>query len=526
MQQPSITVLEKNAVSALNRGDFKSLEALSAAILAKDSARADAWFFLSIVAEVRGQIQIAHSHIDKALSCDAGNTEYLTQKAKLFSAVNDIKYALEYADLALANKPNSAVVLDALGVIYNRNDCQHKARQVFRLAIDKKSNNPQYHFNLAAVEKYLGNEEQAELHYETAIQLNPLFCRAHWALSELEKNKPSPKRIDRLLTLSRNNTLNEVDNLYIAHALSREFEKQGDYFSAFNHLTQAKKKRRLTLGYDISRDESLFSQIQATFFKPITINNTSELGEDTIFVLGMPRSGTTLVERIIASHSQIHSLGELRDFQQAVKSVSKSHTKALLDEDTLAKAMVGSSNSIGEYYLNLIKHRKGNEKYFIDKMPLNFLYIGFIVNALPKAKIICLRRNPLDTIVSNYRQLFAVGFSYYNYHYSLEDTARYFALFHHLMEFWQDLFKARIYSVDYENLVSNPEPEIRSLFFFLAIPFEEQCLHFHKSKAPVTTASANQVRQPIYQSSVARWKHYDSFLGDAKKILTEQGVHY
>ena len=526
MLNPAIVSLKKSAEAALNGGDIKSLAQRSAELLAIDSTYADAWFFLSIVDEARGQWQKALALVDKALQLDNTNTEYITQKAKLFSLTNLREQAIACADQALALQPTNASVLDTLGVIYNRCDRQDRARRVLVRAVDLKPDNAQFHFNLAAVEKYLGNDVQAELHYEEAIKIKPTFCRAHWALSELEKNKASTKRLQRLQGLASDKNLPDIDKLYIAHAISREYEKQDEYDTAFQTLLNAKENRRRSLGYNIDTDKQLFAQINSVFSTNSFTEIDSDLGEDTIFVLGMPRSGTTLVERIVASHSQVRSLGELPDFQRTVKLISQSKTKPLLDMDTLSKAYSKSPRVIGEQYLKTIQGRKGTEQYYIDKMPLNFLYIGFIAQALPKAKIICLCRNPLDTIVSNFRQLFAVNFSYYNYHYSIEDTARYYVLFNQLMTYWRSLLGERLYFAEYESLVNNPEAEVKAMFSYLAIPFEVECLNFHNSRAPVTTASASQVRQPIYNTSIARWKRYENYLTEVKSILNAAGIKY
>ncbi len=177
---------------------------------------------------------------------------------------------------------------------------------------------------------------------------------------------------------------------------------------------------------------------------------------------------------------------------------------------------------IGARYLASVAGRLAKSGRFIDKMPLNFLYVGFILNALPNAKVVCLRRNPLDTCLSNFRQLFAIHFSYYNYHYDLTDTAGYYILFDELMSHWRTAYGERIYEV----LTAEPETQVRALLDYLELLWDPACLEFHSNTTAVATASTMQVRQPIYQTSVARWKKYEPQLRDVKAMFDRHGIDY
>jgi hypothetical protein len=181
---------------------------------------------------------------------------------------------------------------------------------------------------------------------------------------------------------------------------------------------------------------------------------------------------------------------------------------------------------LGGSYAGMLGDRVPTGKYFIDKLPLNFFCVGFIMAALPAAKVICLRRNPLDTILSNYRQLFALNFSYYNYHYDLADTARFFVEFDRLMTFWQSQFRERFFQLHYESLVEEPESTIREVLKYLQLDWEPECLEFHQQDGAVATASASQVRQPLYSTAVARWKKYEKHLAPAMEVLDKAGIDY
>ena len=198
----------------------------------------------------------------------------------------------------------------------------------------------------------------------------------------------------------------------------------------------------------------------------------------------------------------------------------------MLDEEVIRAAVGASQEAIGADYLQAVRARGHAAGRFVDKMPLNFLYVGFILRALPAAKIVVLRRNPLDTVMSNFRQLFAINFSYYNYHYDLMDTALYYVQFHELMTHWQTLFGERIYTLSYEQLTSHAEEETRALLDYVDLPWDPACLSFHDNPGAVATASTMQVREPIYTRAVARWKKYEAHLGDVKRLFDRHNVRY
>jgi len=233
----------------------------------------------------------------------------------------------------------------------------------------------------------------------------------------------------------------------------------------------------------------------------------------------MPRTGTTLVERIISQHSDVTSAGELQHFGLLVKKMSKNTSKRMIDADTVTAAQQINFTELGKAYIDSTRAITGKTARFVDKMPLNVLYVGFILQALPNAKIICLDRNPLDTIVSNFRQLFAVNQSHYSYAYDLQSTTEYYLLFKELAELWLEIFPDNFYFINYEKLVNEPLNEAKQLIDFCGLDWQEQCINIHQNSAPVATASALQVRSPINNHSVGNWKKYDAYLDVVKKVL-------
>lgn len=524
--------LHQQAIQAINEGEYARCEALCAQVLHIDERMADSWFLRAMCFSGMQQVQKALANLLKALRLSPRNPEYLAQYAKLCLLVNDQVRASEAAKRVLLHAPSDALTLDTVGVVFTKLSDYSNAYNALKGAVAAKPDHPQFNFNLASAAHFLGKSAEAEHYYQAAISIKPNFARAHWALSELHKNNSNktqqPKVLERLLN-SPDTTAE--DELYLCHTLARIKEDAGDYAGSFNLLKRGKSRFGQQLDYTWKHDEALFNSIKESFPLPQSHNEQASckkplLGEEAIFVLGMPRSGTTLVERILSTHSEVESLGELQNFAMTVKQLSNSKTANVLDIDVSAKARDLNRSELGQGYLNSLLSRSGEKPRFIDKTPLNFLQLGFICESLPAAKIVLVRRNPMDTCLSNFRQLFAVSFSYYNYQYSIKDTAHYYRLFDDLMSFWTHLYQDRIYVLDYERLIENPEVESQSLISFCGLDWEENCLKFYENKTVVATASAMQVREPMYKSSLARWRKYESDLAEAKAIFDAAGIEY
>ncbi|ROH93115.1 sulfotransferase family protein [Stagnimonas aquatica] len=483
---------------------------------------AEAHFLRGMLATELRQWSPAITALRQALSIDAAQERYWTQLARLLALSQRIPEALDAAEQALRLQPQQAWSLDTLGVVYSRANLHARAATLFRQACGLEPGNPHYQFNLASALKFLGDFDSAETAYEACLSADPGYWKAYPPLSQLRTQTPERNhraRYEALLPRA-----DSVDaQLQLHMALAKECEDLGEPNLAFQHLLRGKSAKRASLAYDCAEDARLFSALHQ-YFAGAGLHGEGVASPEPIFVVGMPRTGTTLVERILSSHTQVHSAGELQNLGLAIKRASGSRTPRLLDAETLAGLHGTPARQIGEAYLASTRPGTGHTPRFVDKMPLNFLYAGFIAQALPKAKIICLRRHPLDTCLSNFRQLFALQFSYYNYSYDLLDTGRYYLLFERLMEFWQQRFPGAILELQYEALVAAPEAETRRLLDWCGLPWEDACLHFERNAAPVSTASAVQVRQPIYRSSVDRWKQLATELQPLRQLLLAGGV--
>jgi hypothetical protein len=310
---------------------------------------------------------------------------------------------------------------------------------------------------------------------------------------------------------------------YLNMALAKEYEDLSSFSKAFEHLVRGKSAAREGRRYSIQRDRALFERLTRAFPEP----QPESMGDPTdepIFVVGMPRSGTTLVERILSSHPDVYAAGELQNFAAALQHASGSHAPVLFDSEINTRASTLDWKRIGADYLLSTRPATAHKPRFIDKLPHNFLYLGFIARALPNARIICLRRNPMDTCLSNFRQLFDQTSASFDYSYDLLDTGKYFVLFDHLMAHWLRVFPERILEIGYETLVDAQETCTRQLLKFCGLPWHDACLHFENNPAPVATFSTTQVRTPMYRTANGRWKNYETQLVDLRRLLIESAI--
>jgi hypothetical protein len=306
-------------------------------------------------------------------------------------------------------------------------------------------------------------------------------------------------------------------------SLAKEYEDLGRFPEAFGHYVRGKAAAGADNAYTIAKDERLFAAITDSFpDAPSTAQGYPT--EEPIFIIGMPRSGTTLVERIISSHPDVYSAGELLNFPMAMKFLSGSRTAPLIDLETVERSRELDWEALGKTYLGSTRPATGHTARFVDKLPHNFLYAGHIARALPKARIVCLRRDPMDTCLSNFRQLFAPKSPYFDYSFDLLDTGRYYVLFDRLMAHWQKVLPGRILEVNYEALVEDQEQHSRHLIDFCGLEWNDACLRFEENPSPVATASAVQVRAPMYRNAVKRWKKYGEQLDPLRQLLIDAGI--
>ena len=392
----------------------------------------------------------------------------------------------------------------------------------YQSLIAKDANNALLPLLLGHVFKTIGQQQEAIDSYLTAVELNKSFGDPYWSLANLKTFSFPQELIEQMLFQVTQPTGNNEDVVHLHFALGKAFENQQAFERSFEHYRLGNQIKRDMVNYDSEMMANNFS-LQKKFFTPSQVNKLHDVGDparDPIFILGLPRTGSTLVEQILSSHSQIDGTLELPNILAYVQELNGrkfKHTDARYPK-ILEELSAEELAHFGQRYLKETQiHRKG-APYFIDKMPNNFRHIGLIKTILPNAKIIDTRRQPLSCCFSVYKQLFAEG---QEFSYSFDDIAKYYQGYLELMAHWHQVYPKQILTLDYESLVASPTETITKLFDYIGLPLEAACLEFYKTKRAVRTASSEQVRQPINQKGVEQWKCYELYLAELKRILAQ-----
>lgn len=509
------------AVRFLSQRDYQQAHRCCVEVIQQFGPHAHAYFLLGIIHIEIGQIEKAIALLTKSNEIKNRPITF-AYLAKCFALKGDMQQALEFVSCAPVESLTRALDLDTVGVSLSRVGLHEDAIAYFEKALALASANPQYHYNYAVSCKFAGKFELARKHFEQAIDSQPNFFQAHFALSDLGGVSPESNHLARLEPLVEKVKENPDARLHVGHALAKEYEALGDYTRAFEALNHAKAPQKARSENTLKDYQAIFNTLHANLHSQINSNSFStnvSQSDVPIFVVGMPRSGTTLVERILSHHSLVASGGELQDFGVAVKEVTQTSSQLVLDTSTIERAYKSDLGKVGERYLQRTAFLRQDSKHLVDKLPFNFFYIDLIRQALPNAKIVCLLRNPMDTCIGNFRQLFSIHSPYYAYAYDLNVIGQLYQSFEKWVRKFAETYPDAIRLQSYEQLVQHPTAEVKELLAFCNLPWEEQCLQVENNKLPVSTASKVQVREPINTRSIGRWKRYASQTEALQKSL-------
>ena len=366
---------------------------------------------------------------------------------------------------------------------------------------------------LANILKSQGKLDEASACYQEIMAQEPGYTQAHFSYSGIHKYKDrSDPHINLMLDVRKRAGLTDENRIHLDFALAKAFEDLGDYAQAFGYLKSGNDLRSRAFNYDIASDAALIQSIMKAFSRDAMsrLRINAETSNRPIFIVGMPRSGTSLVEKILASHSEVHGAGEL-DYMFGLgtsRFLSESNNFEYQPLDSYAPR---TFEEVGKTYLDKLRLLNHEASRITDKMPFNMMMVGLIKIALPNAKIIHCVRDARDTCLSIFKQNFTTA--NYRFAYNLKTVAQFHNLYRALMRHWHETMPDTIYDISYEALTQEPEHEIRKLLAACDLEFQESCLSFDKTEAVVKTASAFQVRQPMYTSSVRLWERYQQFLG-------------
>lgn len=491
-------------------------------VLRDDADNAQAYYLLGILTADHNNHAKAVEVFDRAISNAPDHAAAHAQKARSLIALNQREAALAAIKAAETLAPQDAYTLDTIGVVYSRSGLHEAALPFYERATAAAQGNAAYHYNHASTLQFLGKMDAARTAFRKAIAINLDDARSYAGIVQITKQTETDNEISALERLL--NASQDADTaLIVGHTLAKAYEDMSDASQAFLWLTKAKAAKAKVVAHDPATDSALFNAASAL---PAPNLGHGEKGPSPIFITGMPRTGTTLVDRILSSHSAVTSAGELTDFSLVLKRAAGTQGPFVLDPETLKAGRSVNPQQIGQAYMTRVEATLGLSKQrFTDKMPFNIFFAPHILQALPNARIITLKRHPADTVLSNFRQLFATSFTYYNYAYSLLDTAKYVIGFYKVLDHYQSILPVhRFKVVAYENVVADIDTQTRQMLDFCGLPFEQACVNFHQNKAPVATASSAQVRQPLYTTAKGRWKRYQADLKPALDLLIAAGL--
>ena len=477
---------------------------------------AESHYNLGVTLQQLGQLDTAVKCYEKALAIQSDYPKAHNNLGNIFLNLRQLDAALDHFEWAVAFKADYAEAHNNLGIVLVELGQDDVAIKSYEKSIAIKPDYPLPHNNLGIAFQKLGQMDAAVESYKKAVAIKPDYATAQFNLSAMKKYTANDPQISTMQSLLSRSDLNLSDRIHLCFALAKVNEDLGEQDELFEFLHEGNLLRKQELNYSLDNDQEINLFFKKLFSSTPFVIEKSSYETSTIspvFIVGMPRSGTTLVEQIIASHHAVYGAGELYNLANSISPILEGHlnqnTNTLLEKELL---------TIRHQYLDSLSRFNAPEKVITDKMPLNFRYIGFILSAFPEAKIVHLKRDARAICWSIYKHYFNATEN--GWAYNLEDLAGFYGLYTDLMDFWHNLFPDKIYDLFYENLTTNQEEETRKLLEYCELDWDENCLNFHTSKRAVKTASALQVRQKMYQGSSEVWKKHEVYLQPLIKALS------
>jgi tetratricopeptide (TPR) repeat protein len=476
---------------------------------------ADAHCNLGLALQALGKMDEAVACYDKVLAIRPDYAEAHSNLGLVFQKSGKIEKAVACYDKAIAINPDIAETHSNLGNALKNLGQLDEAVASHNEALAIKPDYAEGHSNLGNALKDLGKFDEAVASYNKAIAIKPDYAEAYRHLSYVKKYSEYDEDVRAMENIYAKSDISDDQRMNLAFGLGKAFEDLKQYEKAFNYYAAGNVIKRGTYSYSIE-DDARYLEKQKSVFSPSFFNTHKQGGcqdKTPIFIVGMPRSGTTLVEQVLASHPDVHGAGELPTLGGIISKLFGDRQYP----DGVENLTDADSTRLGTEYIREIRKHSRQARFITDKMPHNRHFLGVIKLALPNAKIIHCTRNPADNGLSIFKSFFPVSRHYYAY--DLREIGEYYNLYSDLMEHWHSVIPGFIYDIKYEDMVANQIEQTRALLEFCGLEWNDDCIEFHKTDRPVATASATQVRRPIYKSSVQSWKRYEKQLAPMFEVL-------
>ena len=510
----------KSVLSFIHEGKLKKADDLCRHYLQNTPHHIEGMKLLATICSELHVYDDAEFLLESCLEFEADNLDTMIQYVNILIKRQKYGQALENAKKMHHKFPNDINAQITYAVTLQQTDNQIEALNLYKNILKKNTSNYQLHLSCGHLYKNFGEIDNSINSYKKSYKINNFCGDAYWSLANLKTYTFDDNEIIKLEKMVLDEYLDQEEKIYMHFALAKAYEDMSDYKKSFNHYKQGND---LKLPYTKYKTEDFTNectnQIEICTSDLFEVkNNWGHSSNEPIFILGLPRVGSTLVEQILASHSKVDATHELPNILATSHKLNlrRALNKESRYPDILLSLSAPQLKMIGENYIKDSEVFRKDGVYFIDKMPNNFRHIGLIKLILPNAKIIDIRRNSMSACFSCYKQLFAEG---QEFTYSLERLGNYYNNYVDLMDHWNKVLPNQILSVNYEDLINNFEDTVKVILDYCKLPFEDACIEFYKSKRSVKTPSAQQVRQPIYTSGLDYWKNYDPYLDELKKHL-------
>lgn len=500
-------------------------------ILRTNPQNIDALRLLGTVALGAGRFHEAETLFRRAVAYAPDYVEAHLDLGRAAKEQHHLAEAIGHFERALQLEPDNLQANFLLASVLAPAARTYDAIAAYRKVLSLRPNHPGAWLGLGHSLKTVGQQEAAIEAYRDCIRLRPGSGETYWSLANLKTYKLTDEDIETMeAQVARQaqdhnedgdggeafDTQSRVNFLF---ALAKAFEDRGDYERAWTYYEEGNSTQRMEEFYDPVRNEVMNDEITKVFDQGFLLQNSGKgnPSPEPIFIVGLPRSGSTLLEQILASHSMVEGTAELPYVGNIATSLNRNRADGVNYPHAVRELNAGQFHQLGQDYLDLARiHRTEGKPRFIDKMPNNFPAIGLLHLVLPNCKIIDARRYPLDSCLSCYRQLFARGQSFT---YDLTDIGEYFLQYQRMMDYWHEVLPGRCLTVQYEDMVTDFDNQVRRLLDYCELPFEESCVNFYATERPVRTASSEQVRQPVYTRSINFWRNHESHLDELKEVL-------
>lgn len=495
---------------------------LSDALVAAHAGNAEVLFLASEVRLAADDAEAALPFITAAVEAAPDEMPLLLKKAENLIMLRRRRDARQVAADVVAIAGNDGQALWAVGKIYSRCDDPANARQLYEKALAAMGGNPGLLHDLALARFHTGDIAGAEATLDTLLAHAPNTGHALYLRSTLRRQTDASNHVSELQARLAAGFPSPGARAACLYALAKELEDLGQSERSFSVLSEAAALKRHTITYDAAAERASIEGIRATFTRQV-MQASSQCHEEAgaIFIVGMPRTGTTLLERMLGRHSEVRSAGELLDFGQLLAAAAQKCMAANPGNTLLDASLLVDFAQLGRDYMVSAREAAAGSRVFIDKMPVNYLYCGLIRKALPNARIIHLVRDPMDSCYAVYKTLFNQA---YLFSYDFDELAAYYTSYHQLMRHWHAVMPGEILDVQYEDLVTDTERQARRILAWCGLEWQPVVLTPADNDAPSTTASAAQVREPIHQGSVQKWREYAAGLAPLEARLAAAGI--